>query len=293
MFIRRDWTDSDTYDSTFEPAAPRRPAQLTIKLRVALIPRDPTGRRGSVHLAANNNDRHFGIVKDADNQKFACQSWLVSEWVEFKKRLKYMVELSWNNQIILLPPAGLDDDISRQLVSAADTPAHLRCSLEIVRVSEWQQEAAHAVIEAVLQKAPNMGNGAQPHMRGFRSWGNRICDKDVYFEHHRSKHGNKFLYQCTAAHEVGHWLHEPGQNAFEHIDKQYCSAHPDENDDECEYGHTYSTERALMGSGTVATEYEATPWLKRIGSHVVDAGNWKYIHRIDFQHLPARSAGRT
>jgi hypothetical protein len=297
MFIRRNWSDPDTYDSTFAPAAPGRPATLTITLRVALIPRDPTGGRGTLHLAANSNDRHYGLVKDGDKRVHACQSWLVNEWVEFKNRFKYMVELVWNNQIILLPPEGLDEDIAQQLVSSPHAPAHIRCAFRIVRVSEWQPDDAHAAIEAVLLKQPNMEASQLKKLppQEFRSFHKRLCNKDVYFEHNQSNYKNRFLYQCTAAHEVGHWLHQEDEDSFGHVDEEYCAAHPDADngDGECEYGHNYATERAIMGSGTVATSYEAIPWLKRMTNHVVGGGDWTYIHRIDFERLAVQSAGRT
>jgi hypothetical protein len=295
MYVRRDWTDLDTYNSTFEPAAPGRPATLTITMRVCLLPRDPTGVDRSVHLAASSNDRHYGLVKDSDNQVHACQSWMVREWVEFKDRFKHMVELVWNNQMILLPPDGLDADIARQLVSSPRVPPHVRCALKIVRVSEWNPDEAHAAIEAVLLKRPNMDAASLANLPPdeFRSWHERICNKDVFFDRTDSRYNNPFLYQCTAAHELGHWLHQEDEDAFAHVDEAYCADHPDEDDELCEYGHNYATERAIMGGGTVATAYEAIPWVKRMARHIVGGGEWTYIHRIDFGHLAVQTAGQT
>ena len=105
------------FDSVFEPAQGSRSAKLTIMLKVDLFALDPSladslaGAQHPVHLVNNLAHAKRAPVKDSDDDPIMCRSWLTHEWNEFKTRFKKMVEMSWNNQMILLPalPATLTE----------------------------------------------------------------------------------------------------------------------------------------------------------------------------------------
>ena len=84
MAIRRTIIQSN-YDSLLQPARPNRPAKLTIRLKVALLPRDPTGSRQSSHLAANLRLAHRRRLLDASNRLWPCRSWLATDWNNFTR----------------------------------------------------------------------------------------------------------------------------------------------------------------------------------------------------------------
>ena len=98
------------YDSVLDPAEAGRPAKLTIRLKVTLVPLDPSmywvpESPGSppTHLADSMANVRRGLVLDYNNTPVTCRSWLVPEWNAYKIRVKRAVEHAWNNQMILLP----------------------------------------------------------------------------------------------------------------------------------------------------------------------------------------------
>jgi hypothetical protein len=272
------------FDSVLELAEPWRSAKLTIRLKVALFPRDPAspanpaGMAPPVHLAASMAHVHQGQVADYNNTPVKCRSWLVPEWNKFKIRFKQMVELGWNNQMILLPVdkangGGMNDQDRRQLVSNPRIPPHVECALDVELMPS--QLGSHAQIEVVRL--------AQAHLP-FRNFMRRITNESVEFKRRvKDKWSETTLYQITAAHEVGHWLREPGKRLFEHVDAQHAKTLPAAQRADAQYGHVLSKRVALMGSGNVATAHEAKPWLSRIGRHVSAPVNWTMMHRIHFR----------
>ena len=84
----------ENFDSVLEPAAPGRPAKLTIQLRVALQPIDPQAivdPQGTItpvpfHLADNDRQRNTGTVQDADDDWYNCSSFTRAEWAAWKSR---------------------------------------------------------------------------------------------------------------------------------------------------------------------------------------------------------------
>src|SRR5205814_1915000 len=147
------------FDSVLHPARNGSPAQLTIRLKVALLPRDPSlpddpaSPHHNIHLATNMAEVHRGTVQDGEKFPFHCRSWLESEFNAFSIKFKRMVELSWNNQLILLPPDGskpgdstMSDADYLDFVGRADVPAHVQCLFEIELIPLGRTHT-HAVIE--------------------------------------------------------------------------------------------------------------------------------------------------
>jgi hypothetical protein len=91
------------------------------------------------------------------------------------------------------------------------------------------------------------------------------------------------IYQVAAAHEVGHWLHDPSEAYLEHIDHAHAATLPEAERDDAEYGRTLGRRVATMGSGNLCTDHEAKPWLGRIGQHVSTLAGWTFMHRIHFR----------
>src|SRR5262245_35453164 len=142
------------FDSVFEPAKGSRSAKLTIKLKVDLFALDPSladspaAGQHPVHLVNNLAHAKRGLVKDSDDDPIMCRSWLTHEWNEFKTKFKNMVEMSWNNQMILLPGgprpgAGSHVKDYQQMLASSRAPAHVECALEL----ELTSNGAHAEID--------------------------------------------------------------------------------------------------------------------------------------------------
>jgi len=270
------------FDSVFEPAAGSRSAELTIKLNVDLLPLDPEladspmGPQHPVRLVNNLAHAKNGLVTDADNGLIMCRTWLTHEWFEFKIRFKKMVEMSWNNQMILLPGrpaprARSHDKDYKQMLANPRAPAHVECALEL----DVNSKGAHAVIEVAykVDKA-----------RDFRSDMHRIVDTDVEFETSTMKGFRKRkIFQVTAAHEVGHWLRDLSKPSLHHVDWEYAKTLPPDEREDASYGHVLGKRVAMMGSGNLCTEYEAKPWLGRIGQHVNTVSGWSFMHRVHFR----------
>ena len=281
-----------TYDSVLEPAQPRRPATLTIRLKVFMVPLNPAvpwdekqwdrswittrDMRGIVH----------GTVTDSDGKPFACRTWLEWEWNAFQIRFKQVVENNWNNQMILLPPdelpeanqitmwsGGLSDQNYLQFVSDPQIPAHARGVFDIELLDSRHHWMAHAII-GVARLENREGHA-------FRSHAKLITNEDVEIYGYRDyRWPSLFFAHLTAGHEMGHNLKDANGKFRKHIDKDNCT--PDDDDD-CEYGKTATTRSGIMGGGNVVTEYDAQPWLTRIRRHT-HALMWQYIHRINFEH---------
>ena len=125
------------FDSVLHPAQAGRPAQLIIRLKVALLPYDPTrppaaGQVPSqVNVARGPAGVSRGTVRDMDGMPFSCCTWLEADFNAFAIKFKKMVELSWNNQLILLPPARtgfigeMSDAAYREFIGKPDIPAHV------------------------------------------------------------------------------------------------------------------------------------------------------------------------
>ena len=164
------------YDSVFEPAGGGRPAKLTIRLKVALNPLDPAapwvaqpqnGQQPPTHIANNLAGVRKGPVVDYNGSPFPCRSWIANEWNAFKIRFKQMVEVGWNNQILLLPTDDdqdhrLTDEEFRQLVFNPRYPAYVACAIDIQLVPIGG--VSHALIEVAHLDHSSPQNGK------FRVW---------------------------------------------------------------------------------------------------------------------------
>jgi hypothetical protein len=289
------------FDSVLHPAQPGRSAELEIRLKVALLPRDPSkpgdpaGTIHHTHLASNMGEVRRGRVRDSAGFLYACRSWLVSEFNAYCIKFKRMVELSWNNQLILLPPDGsrpgdsmMSDAAYLEFVSRPDFAAHLRCSLDIQLIPVGRTKT-HTVMEVVKLEKPAREQHAS--LNGFGSFAALICDEDVDFAPTK-----RSLVQVAAAHEVGHWLGRPvplfsggtinTDRMLHHIDLEACLA-ADPNyvpGSDCEYGNTLSEQMGLLSVGQLVTEYEARPWLNRARRHTKALFGWNFVHRIDFNN---------
>jgi hypothetical protein len=277
----------DNFDSVLEPAAPGRPAKLTIRLKVELLPLDPSAvvdPQGTTvpiptHLAASAAQIRQGTVLDYNSRLFKCRSWLTSDWNQYKIRFKRAVEHAWNNQMILLPtpssdPAdGLSDEDYRQLMTGSGKRAYVEGAIDIQLVPIGGN--SHATIEVVyLENNPG---------RHFRVWMDRITNESVQFASHGdAKWPGWSTGQITAAHEVGHWLKSLTETHFEHIDAQYAKTLPAGQRAKAQYGRTLGRKGSLMGSGSLVTEHEAGPWLTRLRRHTSMKFGWTMMHRHYF-----------
>ena len=187
----------------------------------------------NTHLADTPQQIRTGFVSDGAPEpvKLAAQSWMRRDFAQYKIDFKRIVETSWNNQIILLPPEdpkdGLSDADYMALVANPRMPAHVECSLTIRFVDTLG--SANAAIQVVhLKRAddPTINRRAMP-MPGeeeFRSRAWLITNEDI----HRKKTSdyrwpNLPMSQVAAAHEIGHWLGRPTplgnlDRYFGHID---------------------------------------------------------------------------
>ena len=291
------------FDSFFDRAVPGRPALLRIRLKVILIPLDPTtpwARAGHSsklpgappgplppwRLAANQAGVKRGNVLDASGQAVSCQTWLASEWPQFTRRFKHSVENAWNNQMVFLPvesgdPAeSLSDADFRQMIGNPRMPAHVEGALEIDL--QGPGAAAHAIIEVAHLANP----GAT-----FRDRMTRITDESVHFSPHAFTFGASRgiggdTGQITAAHEVGHWLRSPGEKVFEHIDRQYALTLPPAQQDDAQYGRMLGRFQSMMGGGSVVGDQEATPWITRLRRHTSMKTGWVFVHKLRFHWSP-------
>lgn len=300
------------YDTIFEPAKHGKPARLRLRLMVALRPRDPsvpeknipsTSAAVPVHLATRGQDMRTGWLYDYDGKPFQCRSMLQSEFNTFQIKFKRAVELSWDNQLFLLPPVGaegnsalgdraLTDDEYRQFVDDPGKPARVVCELEVV-LTPWSQPA-HAPIEVV-----HLLN--QEQKKDFRSFFRRILDTDWQFRLvERSKWSKIRIYQITAAHEVGHWLRgydpETGKRTiFDHVDRKKYEedvAAGKKPKGSKQYGYTMGHKLAMMGEGNTVTDHEARVFLAAIARHTGVLFGWQPIHRVHYNNNTAKVSDR-
>lgn len=284
MTIRRTIVQRN-YDSVLDPAQPGRPAKLTIRLKVALVPLDPSVPRIAgaptpppAHLATGASPVRYGPVNDYLNSRSVkCRSWTFAEWNTYKIRFKRAVEQAWNNQMILLPTESgdeLDDEDYRQFISSPMIQAHCMGALDIELMP--LNTPGHALIEVAHLEKPG---------DAFRVWMHRITDESVQFARHTDKDWPAwFTGQVTAAHEVGHWLRSLTQTHFEHIDAQAAKKLPQALRARKQYGVTLGREEALMGAGSIITEHEASPWLTRIRRQTSMKLGWRMIHSTEFRN---------
>lgn len=291
------------FDSEFRPAGAGKPAELIIRLRVRLVARDPSvaSPPGQLvtneHLAVTDDKRKFGRVRDAQDMLFYARSWLTDEFAAFSAKFKRMVELVWNNQLVLLPPSvaesgdTMSDADYLEFISRRGLAAHVRCGMEIELVPSGGAATPHATME-VVQLHTRQGETQPPFP--FRAIATRITNEDVEF----TRPPGQSFQHVTAAHEVGHWLGRDvpitdSDRFLHHIDWQKCSAYPDYvPGSDCEYGRTLSRRMALMGSGSLMTDYEAGPWLLRVRRHTGVLFGWKVMHRIHFNNFQAPISDR-
>lgn len=287
------------FDSKFEPAGATSPAKLRIILKVTLVPLDPSSawarskHSSSLpedmaastippsHIAQNKASIKFGNVVDANGTGVRCRSWLASEWLEFTRRFKQSVEHSWNNQMIFLPtPSGvsgdaLNDRDYRVLIGNPRIPAHVEGVLQI----DLQPSGSigHAIIEVAHLASPG---------DSFRDRMTRITDESVQFSSSTFKNADRGIRartgQIAAAHEVGHWLREPGKKVFKHIDRDHADTLPESEQDDAQYGRTLGRYYSLMGGGSVVGEHEASVWLARLRDHSTLKHGWTLVHKLRF-----------
>ena len=258
----------------------------------------------NTHLADTPQQIRTGFVSDGAPEpvKLAAQSWMRRDFAQYKIDFKRIVETSWNNQIILLPPEdpkdGLSDADYMALVANPRMPAHVECSLSIRFVDNLG--SANAAIQVVhLKRAddPTINRRVMPlpGEEEFRSRAWLITNEDI----HRKKTSdyrwpNLPMSQVAAAHEIGHWLGRPTplgnlHRYFGHIDgDKYAKTDP--NYDQLQYGGTAGHYASLMGGGSLATEYDAAPWLNRVRRHTGALFGWQFVHRSRFVGLVPVSA---
>jgi hypothetical protein len=301
------------YDSVLEPARPGRPAKLTLRLKVLLIPLDPAApldlsgltppyrfHHARWHLAQDMKAIHQGMVPDGNTPRksFLCRSWLHWEWNSFKIRFKKQVENVWNDQMVLLPPDdvqgsdGLNDQDYLQFVSDPNTPAHVECALDL-ELTPLDSKDAHARIRVVHRYHPvNVAETGR-----FRSYGNLLTDEDLeWVSYTDDRWPNARFRTLVAAHEIGHnfyklednVFYDPKHAPFEHVEAEACSqpmpaGQEDTRDDDCQYGQTAQTRSAIMGAGDQFTAYEAQPWQTRARRHTRVLHGWTPVQQLDFQ----------
>jgi hypothetical protein len=323
--MTRTFITEPNFTSIYREARSGVPAELVILLTVFLGPMDPTKPYHAVrsagpllfqqmlpafahlawpdeanlnfhtHLANSPGDIRRGTITDGDGGRFRARSWTAQEFDRYKVKFKQVVELSWNNQIILLPPEdpkdGLNDDQYMDLVSDPRLPAHLVCTLNIFLTDN--PDSANATIQvARLDRDEDQFDQRDrlmplPGEEEFRSYAYMITNEDVY---RRRSTSYRWPYvrmsQIAAAHEVGHWLGRPTalgslDRYLAHIDGDNV-AKTDPNYDELQYGKTAGHAAALMGLGSLATIYEAGPWMTRARRHTRALFGWRFVHRSQF-----------
>jgi hypothetical protein len=294
MTLRRTIMQSN-YDSVLDPAEAGRPAKLTIRLKVTLVPLDPSIpwvplSPGSppTHLADSLAHVRRGQVLDYNNNPVTCRSWLVPEWNAYKIRFKRAVEHGWNNQLILLPTDSSDpnevlgDADYRQLISSPNVRAHVQGAIDIALMP--MNTAGHALNEVAHLDTPGTT---------FRVWMHRITDESVQFQtFHDRKHPGWSTGQITVAHEIGHWLRGVNATHFDHIDAEYAKTLPAVQRAKAQYGRTLGRKEALMGDGSRVTEHEARPWLARIRRQTPMKLGWSMMHAIEFRRIMNETTDR-
>jgi hypothetical protein len=252
---RRDW------DSSLQRGTSGR-QRLTLILRVCLLPRDPTGRPGSMHLAPTDSEIRYGTVRDEDNQDIHCRSWRPDEWQAFKQRFETVVEEIWNGKLVLIVPRPPRCAYHHYFVSSPDSPAAVDCALDIQVLEPANRDSAHATL-AVVHLVPN-------EYRDFKSFvlmrpgaedGGVISHRDVNPKANLSRSSpHRRIDQHVAAHEVSHLL------LLEHV------ACP-ENEDRC-YGEEYDDEVTIRGRGDLVSSVSSRPWLTSIREHTGCREGW-------------------
>jgi hypothetical protein len=307
--------------SFFFSARPSFPAELRIVLTVRLAPLDPSrpytegisdapwplsetlppkmrdmiwrpriNTAIKTHIANSPSDIRRGVIKDADGEPFTARSWMKSEFDNYKRTFKRVVELTWNNQIILLPPSdaryGLSDEDYDELIQSPRIPAHVVCTLEIQFVDSSTANAQIRV--ARLDREPSkqrvlmsrIGEGP------FRSYALLLTNEDVERSDTTSYRWPSIrMSQIAAAHEIGHWLGNPTPLTTDRFREHVDTDKPfpaDMEKDEAGYGIVPGRRAAIMGTGSLATAFEAEPWLDRIGKHSKGSTGWRFLHRLKF-----------
>ena len=186
-----------------------------------------------------------------------------------------------------------------EFVSNPAMPAHLMCSLQIHFVQD--QHAANAPIQVArldrdeAKYATIRDVMALPGEGQFGSYMVLITNEDIYrrdMTSYRWPHVR--MSQITAAHEIGHWLGRPvpadnPDRFLPHIDKDKDpKTHPEHG--ELQYGGVAGRRLALMGGGSLATIYEAGPWLNRARRHTKALFGWDFVHRSRFVGMVPVSA---
>jgi hypothetical protein len=281
------------YDSVLHAAQPAKPAQLIIRMRVMLVPLDPANQKLDLEgpsfssaLARDNRGVTKGVVRDYDERLFRCQTWVESEYNAFCIKFKKMVELSWNNQLILLPPDGtgyigeMSDANYRDFIGSPHVPAHVQCCLDIQVISMMSNSRQRGKEPHVFMQVVRLDNPANGE---FRSSAWRITNEDVEFRR------APFL-QVAAAHEIGHWMGSPvpltdRRRYMDHVDQEACQLMSNyQPGDDCSYGRTAGRKRAMMGMGQLVTPYEAESWLSRVRLHTNALVGWDAVHRVHFNN---------
>jgi len=292
--VHRQTIQARNFDSVLHPALPGKPARLNIRLKATLFAKDPTASASTspgvftfTHRVVHDmSARTAGLVLDGSGRPWRCCTWLEAEFNAFKIEFKRVVERAWNDQLILVPPDGsepgeeISDATYREFINAPNIPAHVRCGLEIALVPNAPGTSPHALIE-VARLEPSSGHQ-------FRSFMMLMTNEDVEVSH-AADHTGHIHSQVTAAHEVGHWLGRPVSMTtpgrfLDHIDFARCAAADPQYqpNDDCEYGWTLTRRKALMGLGSLVTDYEAKPWLTRARRHTRVLFGWDVVHRVDF-----------
>jgi hypothetical protein len=294
------------FDSVFDTAQPGRPAKLTIRLKVFLVPVDPKTPPPLdfrspppppwIITGATVQDRKYaqtGWVRDANSSPFECRTWVESEWNRFNISFKQQVENIWNRQMILLPPDevedgdGFNDREYLQLVSDPKIPAHVECALDIELANyhfggKYPQPQDRPPIGVVMLNKPEGG--------AFRSYARLLSNEDLEMRTHGFPKWPKLTFlQLAAAHEISHNLTGLNGGYSLHVDAQACKADyaknhtpQDQQDPDCGYARTPQTAQAISGVGNLFTDYEAQHWLNRVRRHTHVLFGWKTIHRNVF-----------
>jgi hypothetical protein len=294
------------YDSVFTPAQSGKGASLEILLKLGLLPHDPKSGQVAVTFAGESRSTskghktvtdksqvQYGRVKDAQDFRFNCKSWLKADFNKFRDRFVSVVQGVWNNQIILIPPEeGLGEWTLKELTLEGNKFPYLDAKLRITfrDLSGAVGERSHGSMAVALLDRDNEGKQEDNAIsKSFRFGANMlmICNEDIEPRVAKIERGSGIFNRTgiTAAHEVGHWLGSPVPNEdadrpFYHIDQGKCSQSMYED---CAYGSTKERTASIMGAGMKALEYDAEPWLRRIRQHSNVKNDWSFIHKDDLK----------
>ena len=99
--------------STTRSEAPAILGDLLPELREAFWP-SKANLAFNTHLADTPQQIRTGFVSDGapEPARLAAQSWMRRDFAQYKIDFKRIVETSWNNQIILLPPEDPKDGLN-------------------------------------------------------------------------------------------------------------------------------------------------------------------------------------